>query len=99
MKAIAVVGIVVMTMGMAVTLNCYAAMQDMNHVKEVHDGADVNCATCHPGGDMKSLNAYGQAYLDAGRSVEAVTAIDAEDSDGDGVSNAEEIAGGSNPGE
>jgi len=79
--------------------NSFAAMPDANNVKEVHEGADVGCTVCHPAGDFKALNAYGKAYNDAGRSVEAVKAVDGEDSDADGVNNAEEIIAGTNPGE
>ena len=77
----------------------FAAMPDANNVKEVHEGATVGCTVCHPEGNFKELNAYGTAYNDAGRSVDAVKAIDAADSDGDGVSNADEIAAGTNPGD
>lgn len=77
----------------------FAMMPDADNVKKVHDGADVACTDCHPAGDFKSLNPYGTAYNEAGRSVDAVKAIDAADSDGDGVSNGDEIAAGTNPGE
>jgi len=77
----------------------YAAMADANNVKEIHKDATVGCTVCHPEGDFKSMNAYGQAYKDGGRNVEAVTALDAQDADGDGVINADEINAGTNPGD
>ncbi len=46
-----------------------------------------------------TLNAYGLAYLEAGRSVGALRAIAHLDSDGDGASNAVEIAAGRYPGD
>jgi hypothetical protein len=39
-----------------------------------------------------TLNAYGQAYKNAGRTQAALRAIEQQDTDGDGYSNAEEIA-------
>ena len=77
----------------------FAAMSDGKNVQKVHDDATVGCTVCHPQGNFKGLNEYGKAYLDAGRSVEAVKAIDALDSDGDAVSNADEIKAGTNPGD
>lgn len=65
-------------------------------------GRTVNmgsCQWCHysygydASGDIATtLNGYGQAYLANGRNAAAVTAIAAEDSDGDTYSNAAEIA-------
>lgn len=46
-----------------------------------------------------TLNAYGLAYLDAGRSQRAVRAIARRDSDGDGVANGVEIAALRYPGD
>ncbi|HTY61951.1 MAG TPA: GEGP motif-containing diheme protein [Acidobacteriota bacterium] len=46
-----------------------------------------------------TLNAYGLAYKKQGRSVEALSAIAKLDSDGDGYSNAQEIAGLRYPGD
>jgi hypothetical protein len=63
------------------------------------------CSYCHllqypnpryktgvPKDDEDTLNAYGLAYEQAGRTVEALTKIANLDSDGDGASNADEIA-------
>ena len=77
----------------------YAAMPDGKNVQKVHADATVGCTVCHPQGNFKELNSYGKAYLNAGRSVDAVKAIDAQDSDGDGLSNADEIKAGTNPGD
>jgi hypothetical protein len=46
-----------------------------------------------------TLNAYGNAYKQAGRGIEALKEIVKQDSDGDGYSNAQEIAGFRYPGE
>jgi hypothetical protein len=46
-----------------------------------------------------TLNSYGLAYKKAGRSAKAITAIAESDSDGDGFSNAKEIAGLRYPGD
>jgi hypothetical protein len=45
-----------------------------------------------------ALNAFGQAYMTAGRDQDAFTAIAADDSDGDGFDNATEIADNRFPG-
>lgn len=77
----------------------YAAMSDANNVKEVYEEAAVGCTVCHTEGNFKALNTYGQVYKDAGRNIDAVKAIDLGDSDGDGISNADEIKAGTNPGD
>jgi len=46
-----------------------------------------------------TLNGYGLAYAKAGRTSEALAAIDGQDSDGDGYPNGVEIAGLRNPGD
>ena len=65
-----------------------------------------SCQWCHETygydgkGDISgTLNPYGRDYLQHGRSAEAVAAIEATDSDGDGYSNGEEIAAGRYPGD
>ncbi|PIE66732.1 MAG: hypothetical protein CSA23_07625 [Deltaproteobacteria bacterium] len=65
-----------------------------------------SCQWCHQtygydgAGDIEeTINAYGNAYKAAGRNAEAVTRIDGLDSDGDGVSNADEIASNTFPGD
>ncbi len=77
----------------------FAAMSDGKNIQKVHTDATVGCTVCHPQGNFKSLNEYGTAYKEAGRSVDAVKAIDAADSDADGVANADEIKAGTNPGD
>lgn len=52
-----------------------------------------------PGDFRGTLNAYGLAYVNAGRSAEALKAIGGADSDGDGAMNADEIAGLRHPGD
>lgn len=46
-----------------------------------------------------TLNPYGKAYLDAGRTKDALKAIAADDSDGDGAANQDEIADLKYPGD
>jgi len=77
----------------------YAAMPDAANVKEVHKDTTVGCTVCHPEGNFKNLNSYGKAYKDAGRDVDAVKSIDNADSDGDTITNADEIDAGTNPGD
>lgn len=64
-----------------------------------------SCQWCHysygydGAGDIETtINSYGAAYKTAGRNAAAVTAINGDDSDGDGHSNAEEIAANTYPG-
>ncbi|WP_225073270.1 GEGP motif-containing diheme protein [Desulfuromonas sp. CSMB_57] len=76
---------------------------------EVKDRYLNDCDYCHavygyraphpPGSLEKTLNAYGAAYLEAGRNAEAFRIIAGIDSDGDGFSNEEEIKDGSLPGD
>jgi len=56
-------------------------------------------ATGLPGGYQGTLNVYGLAYEKAGRTVGALEAIAGADADGDGASNAAEIAALRHPGE
>ena len=96
-KKLFVIAVMVIILGH--TFSCFAAMSDGKNVQKVHVDATVGCTVCHPQGNFKDLNEYGKAYLNAGRSVESVKAIDASDSDGDGVTNADEIKAGTNPGD
>jgi hypothetical protein len=63
------------------------------------------CDYCHAdmlakGLDARgTLNSYGQAYLDAGRSEQALRGLESADSDGDGASNAQEIKDRTLPGD
>lgn len=65
-----------------------------------------SCQWCHysygydSSGDIDStLNSYGMAYKEGGRNVDAVNAIATLDSDGDGYTNAVEIAANRFPGD
>jgi len=66
-----------------------------------------SCQWCHdtygyhpPHGDIAlTMNAYGNAFKAAGRDSEAVTFINSQDTDGDGHTNAEEIAARTFPGD
>jgi hypothetical protein len=64
-----------------------------------------SCQWCHQtygydgaGNIQDTINAYGAAYKAAGRNAQAVTQIDALDSDGDGYLNSAEIAANAFPG-
>jgi hypothetical protein len=64
-----------------------------------------SCQWCHQtygydgaGNIEDTINAYGAAYKNAGRNAQAVTRIDALDSDGDGFSNSDEISKNAFPG-
>jgi hypothetical protein len=81
------------------SVSAYANMVDANAVKSVHKGATIGCTSCHPEGNFRGLNSYGQAYKEAGRNAAAIETIDTADSDGDGMSNADEIEAGTNPGD
>ena len=62
-------------------------------------GKAVRCELCHSNGGGTERNGFGKAWQKAGESLEAFKAIEAQDSDGDGVKNLDEIKGGSNPGD
>ncbi|MBU1045365.1 MAG: thrombospondin type 3 repeat-containing protein [Candidatus Omnitrophica bacterium] len=98
-KKIVFLGVFALVLSAICISTSFAAMPDANNVKQVHEGATVGCTVCHPEGNFKELNSYGNAYNDAGRSVDAVKAIDGADSDEDGVSNYDEIKAGTNPGD
>ena len=90
---------VALVSGVICVSTSFAAMPDANNVKEVYEGVTVGCTVCHPEGNFKELNSYGKAYNNSGRNVDAVKAIDAVDSDQDGVANYDEIKAGTNPGD
>jgi hypothetical protein len=62
-------------------------------------GKAVRCELCHSNGGGTERNGFGKAWQKAGESLEAFKAIEAADSDGDGIKNLDEIKGGSNPGD
>jgi hypothetical protein len=62
------------------------------------------CDTCHALTDYgrkpaNTLTPYGRDYRDNGRNAAALAAIEKLDSDGDGISNGDELAAMSNPGD
>jgi len=61
-------------------------------------GYAPSCNACHRDGGGTALNAYGEAFKAAGKSLGAFKTIDKQDSDGDGASNGEEAAAKANPG-
>jgi hypothetical protein len=62
-------------------------------------GKAVRCELCHTNGGGTERNGFGKAWQKAGETLEAFKAIEAADSDGDGVKNVDEIKKGSNPGD
>lgn len=70
------------------------ALRSENHCDYCHA---VHVAGKRPAKD--TLNRYGLDYLAAGRGPDAVKALAAKDSDGDGFSNDVEFAKGTNPGD
>ena len=62
-----------------------------------YSGSSFGCSVCHT--VPPTHNAYGIAYLAAGRSVAALGAIENLDSDADGFRNVDEIRAGSFPGD
>jgi hypothetical protein len=62
---------------------------DYCHAVFVRDKRDVR----------ETLNRFGRAYLEAGRSASAVAALAPKDADGDGSSNESELKAGTNPGD
>jgi hypothetical protein len=62
-------------------------------------GKAVRCELCHTNGGGTERNGFGKAWQKAGETLESFKAIEPADSDGDGVSNLDEIKKGSNPGD
>lgn len=57
-----------------------------------------SCHACHKDGGGTPVNAYGQQYKDAGKSLAAFAKIGGNDADGDGASNEAEAKAKANPG-
>jgi hypothetical protein len=64
-----------------------------------HAGYMPSCAACHQDGGGSDLNAYGEAFKDAGNSMRSFAALAEGDADGDGFSNAAEVAAKAHPGD
>ena len=82
---------------------CHAAGQYESKGSMVQLGS---CQWCHytygydgSGSILDTMNSYGKAYHDNGRSTTAIKAIEAQDSDGDGYVNLEEITTSRFPGD
>ena len=62
-------------------------------------GYPPSCNACHKDGGGTPLNAFGQQFKDAGKSLAAFAKIAAQDADGDGAGNEAEIKAKANPGQ
>ncbi len=62
-------------------------------------GYAPSCHACHKDGGGTPINAYGQQFKDAGKSLAAFAKVAAADADGDGASNEAEIKARANPGQ
>lgn len=90
--------------------SAWATVDNLKSYKQAYPGKEpkaYSCKVCHQGaiGKKDDLNAYGQAlqkvkvHVDPKKlTVEGYRAIEAEDADGDGVSNLDEIKAGTSPG-
>ncbi|MBI4226676.1 MAG: hypothetical protein HY600_00215 [Candidatus Omnitrophica bacterium] len=88
-----------------------ATLDNTKSFKQAYPGAKTTgCKTCHQGaiGKKGDLNAYGLALQQAKAKTPAdakkltpaeIKAVEAQDADGDGISNAAEVAAGTNPGD
>lgn len=61
-------------------------------------GYAPSCHACHKDGGGTPVNAYGQQFKDAGKSLGAFAKIAAADADGDGAANEAEAKARANPG-
>ncbi len=95
---------------LSVSPAAWATMENVKAYKQAYPGKDAKaytCAICHQTAPMPKgkLTAYGQSLLKLKAatgnakqlSVEDLHAVESEDSDGDGVSNGDEIKAGTNP--
>lgn len=61
-------------------------------------GYAPSCNACHKDGGGTALNAYGEAFKGAGKSLAAFKTIDRQDADGDSFANGDEAVAKANPG-
>ena len=94
---------------LALGSTAWATMDNLKTYKAAYPGKPATCKTCHQGavGKKGDLNAYGTALQTSkggpGKALklttEDVKAVEKGDADHDGVSNGDEIAAGTPPGE
>ena len=75
------------------------ALPSSRRLFEAKYGYKATCDLCHEKGGGSSSSDYGKAFLRAGANFPAFAKLEKKDSDGDGVSNLEEITAKSNPGD
>ena len=61
-------------------------------------GYTPSCNACHKDGGGTAVNAYGDAFKAAGKSLAAFKTIEKQDADGDGFANGDEAVAKANPG-
>ncbi len=75
------------------------ALPSSRRLYEAKYGYKTTCDLCHENGGGSSSNDYGKAFLRSGANFQAFAKIEKRDSDGDGISNLDEIQAKSNPGD
>jgi hypothetical protein len=75
------------------------ALPSSRRIFEAKYGYKATCALCHEKGGGSAANDYGKAFLRAGANAPAFAKIESKDSDGDGISNGQEIQSRANPGD
>ncbi|HLG21623.1 MAG TPA: hypothetical protein VI382_02320 [Candidatus Manganitrophaceae bacterium] len=75
------------------------ALPSSRRLFEAKYGYKTTCSLCHEKGGGSASNDYGKTFLRAGANFQAFPKIEKKDSDGDGVSNLDEIQARSNPGD
>lgn len=76
-----------------------AALPSSRRLFEAKYGYKTTCSLCHEKGGGSASNDYGKAFLRAGANFQAFSKIEKKDSDGDGISNIDEIQAKANPGD
>jgi len=75
------------------------ALPSSRRLFEAKYGYKTTCSLCHEKGGGSASNDYGKTFLRAGANFPAFAKIEKKDSDGDGISNIDEIQAKSNPGD
>jgi hypothetical protein len=86
--------------GMTLSMVCAAAQAQpvFALMYKQQFGYAPSCNACHKDGGGTAMNAYGDAFKSAGKSLAAFAAIARQDADGDGIANGDEAVAKANPG-